>query len=257
MAGCREMNPLHTIIIGIDCAVQPENRGVAVGVFDGKKCSIVLPGAKTDTEIAALVLHYRRNSNRVLIAIDAPLGWPAEMGANLAIHEAGQVLDVTSDLLFRRETDRFVKEKAGKQSLDVGADRIARTAHAALKILSATGSMPPLAWKSYFEDVAVIEVYPAATLKIYGLPHVGYKESSKQPVRRAILNGLQAKLTIIDDRPLIDDADVLDAVVCVLAGVDFLSDACYQPEDVMRANKEGWIWIRVNNIHSPDCPLAS
>ena len=38
--------------------------------------------------------------------------------------------------LFRRETDREIKRRLGRQPLDVGADRIARTGHRALEILS-------------------------------------------------------------------------------------------------------------------------
>ena len=41
-------------------------------------------------------------------------------------------------------------------------------------------------------------------------------------------------------------ADVLDAVVCVLAGADFLRRKCIPIPDNLRdiAPKEGWIWVR-------------
>lgn len=64
-------------------------------------------------------------------------------------HQAGVALDEALGHLFRRETDRFIRATIGKQSLDVGADRIARTCHAALTILvelrELTGEPIPLA----------------------------------------------------------------------------------------------------------------
>lgn len=57
------------------------------------------------------------------------MGWPANMGQVLYNHNTGQLIDVHSNDLFRRETDKFIKKNLRKQPLDVGADRIARTAH--------------------------------------------------------------------------------------------------------------------------------
>ena len=40
------------------------------------------------------------------------------------------------------------------------------------------------------------------------------------------------------------DDDILDAVVCVLAGADYLSGKTIQPTNEVLAKKEGWIWVR-------------
>ncbi len=84
------------------------------------------------------------------LALDAPLGWPAVLGETLGPHIAGESLDGTPNELFRRQTDHFIKAVIGRQPLDVGADRIARTAHAALGLLEQlrqlTGQPVPLAW---------------------------------------------------------------------------------------------------------------
>ena len=42
----------------------------------------------------------------------------------------------------------------------------------------------------------------------------------------------------------LEDADALDAMLCVLAGADFLAGKAYSPTDLALAKKEGWIWIR-------------
>jgi hypothetical protein len=159
-------------------------------------------------------------------------------------------LTVSANDLFRRATDRFVKARLGKQSLDVGADRIARTAHAALKLLAdvrqRAGLPIPMAWSpSYSERVAAIEVYPAATLIANGIPDTGYKKKDKIAERKAILGDLERILQLPDDRAAMElSADALDAAVCVLAGLDFLRGDAYKPEDPELAKHEGWIWVR-------------
>ncbi len=60
-------------------------------------------------------------SGPAVIALDAPLGWPIALGNVLSSHTAGSAIGEDPHLLFRREADRFVKRKLGKQSLDVGA----------------------------------------------------------------------------------------------------------------------------------------
>jgi hypothetical protein len=50
---------------------------------------------------------------------------------------------------------------------------------------------------------------------------------------------LPADLSLMEE-----DDDVLDAVLCVLAGADFLSGQAYAPGDMPLARKEGWIWVK-------------
>src|SRR5207253_1199225 len=145
------------------------------------------------------------SADRVLLAFDAPLGWPQPLGRALAEHRAGHPLSLPAHQLFRRATDRFVKARIGKQSLDVGADRIARTAHSALKLLAdvrqKTGLPIPMAWEpSYSERVAAIEVYPAATLIAHGIPDTGYKKKDKIAERKAIMGSLERVIQLPEDR---------------------------------------------------------
>ncbi len=141
--------------------------------------------------------------------------------------------------------DRF-----GKRPLEIGANFIARTAHKTLGILDSLrkeAAVPiPLAWCSDFSDgVAAIEVYPAATLQSHGLPASGYKKPGDVEVRRKIVDGLAQRMGIeMSVRSIENNADVLDAAVCVLAAVDFLTGETIQPEDLERAKREGWIWVR-------------
>ena len=131
----------------------------------------------------------------------------------------------------------------------MGADRIARTAFAALAMLrevrDAAGAPIPLAWTaSPAERPAAIEVYPAATLKAHGLSVPGYKRYQSGPARRDIQSFIERRL---EDDCGFDVATgrhhVLDAILCVIAGLDFLAGDVYRPVDREVAEREGWIWV--------------
>jgi hypothetical protein len=170
-----------TTILGIDCAVKEGNVGVAIGKYDKGMCALTkLPKPVSENWILEFVCDSINESTRTLLALDAPLGWPAALGSALFDHSAGNEIYAPSNLLFRRATDRFIKTCLDKQPLDVGADRIARTAKAALDLLGQvreqTGFSIPLVWNASFtEKVGAVEVYPAGTLLSYGLPNSGYK----------------------------------------------------------------------------------
>jgi predicted RNase H-like nuclease len=244
-------------IIGIDCAVDEKNIGVAVGEFSGECCTVLeLLGRGRTQTIPQLASDFIQKSEKTLLALDAPLGWPNSLGQALFSHSAGDAIDVVSNSMFRRGTDKFVKSEFGKQPLDVGADRIARTALAALELLGSirklTGLEIALAWKpEYPENAAAIEVYPAGSLVSYGLTSKGYKKKEQKEVRQDILKGLREHARLPFDLTLAEeDANVLDAIMCVLAGSDFLAGNALTPSDasppvlVDQAKKEGWIWIK-------------
>ncbi len=239
-------------IIGIDCAADPKNVGLAMGVYtEGKARLQQLAVGKKEDLLVKQVTDWMAGASTVLLALDAPLGWPEQMGELLAPHYAGEAIKVEANNFFRRTTDKWVKRNLDRQPLDVGADRIARTALAALTMLDAlrksTHVPVPLAWST--DDLAqaqAIEVYPAGTLKARGLPDHGYKEKGQESQRNKIIRGLEEHLTIACDvEPMREDADVLDAAVCVLAGADFLNGTAQRPppEEIEIAKKEGWIWV--------------
>jgi predicted nuclease with RNAse H fold len=183
-----------------------------------------------------------------LLAIDAPLGWPRLLSRSLFAHRAGEKIATAADDMFRRATDRFIKKGLGKTPLDVGADRIARTAHAALRLLDdlreRLNTPIPLAWTpASITGVAAIEVYPAATLLAHGLRSNGYKAAPQISQRRELVGQLRSKLKFPTETPILEgNADALDALVCLLAAKDFLEDRAMPPSNQLVAEQEGWIW---------------
>jgi hypothetical protein len=253
-------------LIGIDCATEDAKVGLARGSWTRAVLRIdqALLCAREESAAKTIAGWLRETQSRALLAIDAPLGWPVAMGRLLGSHRAGEAIVVGANELFRRETDRFVKTKLGKTPLDVGADRIARTAHAALRLLDELrryiGAPVPLAWTPAFsERVSAIEVYPAATLVSHGFRSGGYKKREHTTEREEMLRSLRTVARLPDNTSSMErNADALDAAVCLLAARDFLTGQAMPPTDPMLAATEGWIWARAlpqqaNNTVQPGC----
>jgi hypothetical protein len=160
------------------------------------------------------------------------------LGPALARHEAGEPLAAMPDEMFRRMTDDLSYKRLGKRPLEVGANWIARTAHAALRFLEelreSLSSPIPLAWSPKWTDrFAAIEVYPAATRISLGVP-----------AGRGSLRGLQSHVRFRSRSPPKSE-HARDAVVCAIAGFEFLSGRAVAPtrQQLGKAQREGWIWV--------------
>ena len=248
-------------IIGIDCATQPNKIGIALSKLENDHLIIqhVQRGnenASTIPEIAGLLGKWMADSKPTLLALDAPLGWPVGIRRALRHHQAGHPVRVERCQMFHRVTDQFVEQKIGKRPLEVGADRIARTAHVALELLGCvrenTNKMIPLKWDSApLTDVQAIEVYPAVTLLSLGIEAKKYKSTKKDEIpcaRKSIIKKLKHHIEFnqATEALMEKNDDLIDAVLCVLAGADFLNGKCYEPPENTKKIVliEGWIWFR-------------
>jgi predicted RNase H-like nuclease len=240
-------------IIGIDCSTSEKETGLALGFIDNGKVVV------TDVELGsrespsmAIIENWLEQNQPALLAFDAPLGWPVALGQELIVHSAGMPIKVEPDFLFSRYTDRTVQEIIKKRPLEVGANWIARTAHAALKLLGSlrqvTGLAIPLAWEQgIVRETCAIEVYPSATLIALDIHIQGYKKPNARNKRISLVKQLERYVAIAnsDKKKLLRESpDAIDAVVCALAASDFISRKCIQPDDEEKAKKEGWIWVR-------------
>lgn len=249
------MEPL--IIVGIDAAAQPKDVALACATLDGEeppRVTALLASCRRRPP-AVVVAEWVGPARRALLAIDAPLGWPAPLAAGLAQHRAGQLLPGEANNLFRRTTDRRIAARLGKVPLDIGADRIARAARAALALLEEVrqrlGRPVELAWGPSWDELAAIEVYPAATLRALQAEQAGYKKSEGVEARRAIVRALEARQLLSLARPTLEEEavvsdDGVDALVCIAAGADFARGLAVAPGpgDEAVARSEGWIWTR-------------
>jgi predicted nuclease with RNAse H fold len=235
---CLESSSADITIIGVDCAAQPQNTGMARATQDGEKLVVLDARCASRSEAAAVIVaQWMRDSRRTLLAVDAPLGWPVKLGPALAQHRAAEPLPHGAHDLFRRATDDVIYERLGKRPLEVAADRIARAAHAALRFLgelrTALGLPVELVWSpEQLSRIGVIEVYPAATRITLGVPRAS-----------GSLDGLESRFRI-EDKVTPASEHARDAVVCAIGGLEFLRHRTIAPSDEQReqAQHEGWIW---------------
>jgi predicted RNase H-like nuclease len=245
---------MNTRLIGIDCATTDAKIGIAHGELIGthvivnEACHCIKEESAADVVVRWI---QQAPQLKTLLAFDAPLGWPKELSNTLIDHRAGQELSIEPNLLFRRETDRFIHAELGKTPLEIGADKIARTAHSALRLLGHLrrnlSAEIPLAWSQDWSGTAAIEVYPAATLLAYGMPAKNYKKPQQLVERKRIITNLRSHLTLPEyDQTISESADALDAVVCLLAASDFVRGLVQAPTDGSLAAQEGWIWFHTS-----------
>jgi len=239
-------------VVGVDCATQEARTGLAHAVVhdDGALELRRLTLGTAGESAAATIAGWIAGQARFVVALDAPLGWPVALAESLSSHRAGDAVAAEPERMFRRDTDRYVHAQLGKLPLEVGADRIARTAHAALRLLQSirdvAGRPIALAWTPG-ADSGAIEVYPAATLLSRGIKPSGYKGSSgaARSTRAAIWQRLGTEIRHeLSSELLTENDDLLDAAVCALAGADFARGQALAPEDRACAQREGWIWFR-------------
>ncbi len=251
------VDPEPLQILGIDAAVDPVNTGLAIARQSHGTWRIdSLETGQKKSGIAHQAAILLDPSQPILLAIDAPLGWPTEFATNLSVHRAGESLKNEPQLLFARETDRIVYQHTGLTPLSVSADRIARTAVAALAVVDALRNalgqpLPLLFDPTDCQGGGLIEVYPAATLKQRGLPSRGYKKPEARASRNDIVDSIGQELELNGHEAACLDSDhCLDAVLCVLTAMDFLEGTCLSPPTPERAAREGWIWFRTDRSAS-------
>jgi len=262
-----DMHTDETLIIGVDCATQPKNMGFAFATHVQK--AVYLRRAGTGDNLggnvadvlAQEVRKARRNGASVLLALDAPLGWPEAMRAELASHSAGRPLDTPRERMFSRMTDRFVRSQTDKKPLDVGANLIAGTAHSALALLQdlrrKTDEEIPLVWApEQVHGVGAIEVYPALALlalapgakwadrKNFGSGYKKHGVLGAKP-REEICKQLQHLWEPSHTGDPHHESDhAIDAVLCVQIAYEFLSGDCLEPPAHLPViRREGWIWF--------------
>jgi predicted nuclease with RNAse H fold len=242
-------------VVGVDLAAEPARTAVAVLGWDNGKAVVedLRVGADDEAVLTALAAADKAG-------IDAPFGWPDAFTVFLAAHQVGDV-PVPGGLtgqqwrrqLAWRHTDETVRTATGIIPLSVAADRIAHAAMRCAGLLAKLGN----AGRPVDRDGSgtVAEVYPAASLKQWGLPYRGYKQPRNLSALPELATALQAAAPWLElgphDRLCRISHDALDAVIAALTaraaalGLTLVPDPELQPQ----ASREGWIAL-------PTAPLA-
>ena len=99
---------MTVLIVGIDCATRDEKTGLALGYYDEHGARIEqVTVASRKVPAVETVAQWIGGRSAVLIALDAPLGWPTGLAQALCCHTAGGSIQVAPDDMFRRTTDKL------------------------------------------------------------------------------------------------------------------------------------------------------
>lgn len=228
--------------LGVDLAAEPKaTAGCEIEWQNGRATVQWLSVGLQDDEIL------RRARQADVIGIDAPFGWPKYFVEAITAHHAGRPWPVESwQKLNRRRlrlrvTDERVHSVTGITPLSVSSDAIAIPATRCAWLIDRLGV------KDRSGDGRVHEVYPAAALHLWGLPHRGYKGREN-----AALGALFASFTkrtlwlAISPRDaelctVCDDA--FDAIIASVVARAAYRGLTLRPtsEELADARVEGWI----------------
>lgn len=234
---------------GVDLAADPAGTAVATIAWSATTATVRLVAVPADDDaIIALA------GDAVKIGVDCPLGWPDDFVTFVSAHRAG-VVPIPAGVdakqwrrrLAWRHTDEVARRLTGLVPLSVSADRIGHTAMrcAALQTrLAQAGRSVDRSGAG-----AVVEVYPAASLKVWGLPWRGYKTTRNQDTLGVVVDRLKQAAPWLDlgeHEQLCRHSDhALDAVVAALTARAAVRDQVCRPgeRELPAARTEGWIAI--------------
>ena len=181
------------------------------------------------------------------VGIDVPLGWPDIFVDAVTRHQRGEPFggSPTRDLR-HRVTDIWVRQQTGQIPLSVTTDWISYPAMRMARILGRLSA--PVVDRSGSDHL--VEVYPAAALRVWRLRHNGYKGDEGRAVLEAIIGELRRRCPwLAADEPiwgqLARSDHAFDALICALIARAHQTGLCHPIPDGQEetARREGWIAV--------------
>lgn len=242
------------VYAGIDLAADPARTGIAILHHDQSSGRLLVGDARLGADDDALVAAVTSASKT---GVDVPFGWPRPFVEHLSAHASGQLSapedsgpDWRRSLAMRR-TDLLTREGFGLIPLSVSTDRIA---YPALRWSAVEARLRDSGLDCSRDGSGrICEVYPAAALKVWELPHRGYKKAAGTEIRENIVDALEKLYPQLDwngHRGIcVDSDDVLDAVISALVAREAADGRTWAPagEDLELAASEGWIHVPVDS----------
>ncbi len=230
---------------GVDLAA--EAKGTALAVIEWTPDAATLVDLQLGVDDARIV-----DTARVVdkLGIDCALGWPDAFVEFVSAHSAGRSDGPPVDggiewrrTLAYRETDRRTRVLTGRWPLSVSTDRLGLTA------MRCAGLLARLAERGFDIDRAgsglVAEVYPGASLRLWGFDTRGYRADAA--ARRNLLALLTTEAPWLDvagfAEVMVASGDAFDAVIAALAARSAARGRSLPPTstELDQARREGWI----------------
>lgn len=230
------------ITLGIDMASQPQRTAACRLQWQvGQATILEIKSGVTDDEFQRLI---QEPADK--IGIDVPLGWPTGFVEAVSRHAVGQPFGTACPHeLAYRATDRMLGDGGRRWPLSVSADRIAYPAMRAARLLGAIDRSG---------RGRVVEVYPAAALRAWELPHQRYKGPANRKRLEGGLTALCGKgpwlvLTADQRAQLTNDDNCADALLAALVAGAAAAHLCEPiPADQQEApRREGWIAVPLHD----------
>jgi len=245
------------VTMGIDLAADPKRTAMArLSWHEGVAELTTLELVCSDY----LVLRWMNDADAI-VGIDCPFGWPTAfvdlVSGRAQVADIGDLPEGWRREYVLRATDRWVHEKIGLRPLSVSTDKIGAVAIRLAGLLTGLDSHVHAPRDG---SGSLAEVYPAAALRVWGLPHRGYKSAPdvatrqrNAVIRERLVDALLAAAPWLLLGPYEAEVrrsdDALDAVICALVARAVRIGATHPVEDRESALAEGW-------IHVPSRPLA-
>jgi hypothetical protein len=231
------------VSVGVDVASQPAGTASCRVRWNGAGAVIESVEHELDDRRLAAILA----EPAAKIGLDVPLGWPDGFVEAVArYHAGGPFGEAGIGRLARRQTDEWVRENIHQTPLSVSTDRIA---YPAMRVARLVGRVLPEGLDRTGAG-KLVEVYPAAALRVWGLPHRGYKGSANRAVLLVIAQQLRDRCQWLSaDHSTWDAASrsdhAFDALICALVARAHQLGLCHPiPLDLRdSAAREGWIAV--------------
>ncbi|HEY6785742.1 MAG TPA: DUF429 domain-containing protein [Trebonia sp.] len=237
------------LTVGVDLAAEAKRTAVAVVEWDARQATVtsVRHGADDDVILDALATADKAG-------IDCPLGWPDDFVAFISSHHQHAPVPVPATYpaggwkrrLTLRLTDEVVRNEMGLTPLSVSADLIGHVALRCACLLAEAGRRGQDIDRS--GDGLIVEAYPAASLRAWGLTHKRYKRPGSGQLLQDLVDN------VLRDAPWLhlgaaesacrESHDAFDAVIAALtarAAARGLTRGPQTAAEAAAASTEGWI----------------
>jgi predicted nuclease with RNAse H fold len=240
------------ITAGIDLAAEPKATALALIEWNNNQAKLQELFLGVDD---AQIVEATKGANK--IGIDCAFGWPVEFFEFLTQHmnpnQIPKGIDGAMDwrrTLSYRETDREVRKLTGRWPLSVSTDRLGLTAMRNAGLLARYQEAGVKVDRSGQGEVC--EVYPGATLRLWGFDTAGYRTEDNK--RAKLVDELKRTAPWLDlssfEDQMLDSTDCFDAVIAALAARAVALGAYSKPspDQLDKAKVEGWICLPSGDI---------
>lgn len=230
---------------GVDLAAEPKGTALAVVEWSASSAHVLhLEVGVSDEPIVRIAGEVDK------LGIDCALGWPQEF-VNFMVQQSDPSQTEHSfdggmawrRRLAYRETDRHVRDVTGRWPLSVSTDRLGLTA------MRCAGLLSRLSLAGVDIDRSgtglVTEVYPGASLRLWGFDTAGYRTSTD--TRATLLTTLKSaapwlQTSAVEDL-MVSSSDAFDAVIAALVTRAVAVGRYHAPTQKQQelAQQEGWI----------------